>query len=286
MSSDKVLLIDGLNFYHRANIFFKPKPNPVGWSESNLYEQPQVQPDLTCVYQFFRNLRALIERLSPTKVFFCLEGKNSFRKALYSEYKANRIVKTGSEKSRTKEQVLEQADIAFNLLQYLPITKVFADTFEADDVINTLAHNLKNEEVIIVSNDKDLIQILQTELKQVKLYNHKDFVEAPDYHFLTFKCFGDKSDNVPRLASEKKAIEYATDPKKLVEFLSSEENRANYNLNKQLVELRLVPDNDLQFVQPTVDYPFLFKEFTKMEFASIVEEKYWDRFVKTFQTLN
>lgn len=286
MSNDKVLLIDALNFFHRSNIFFKPKSSSVGWSEGNLSEQPDIQPDFTCVYLFFRNLRALIERLTPTKVFFCLEGKNSFRKAIYPEYKANRIVKTGSAQFQAKEKLLKQADIAFDLLHYLPITKVFADTFEADDVINTLAHNLKDEEVIIVSNDRDLIQILQTELKQVKLYNHKDFVEAPSYHFLTFKCFGDKSDNVPHLASEKRAIAYATEPKKLLEFLSSEENRANYSLNKQLVELKMIPDDQLQVVQPEVNYEHLRTEFTRMDFKSILEEKYWDRFVKTFQTLN
>src|ERR1700722_2315472 len=48
------------------------------------------------VYNFFRNLRPLIEDFSPDKCFFVLEGHPQFRYDLYGDYKANRLVKLAS----------------------------------------------------------------------------------------------------------------------------------------------------------------------------------------------
>jgi 5'-3' exonuclease len=271
---EKILLIDAMNSIYRAKVSFAKKE--------------EGQEDFNIVFNFFRNLRAHIEEFRPTKVFFCLEGKNSFRKEIYGDYKANRIIKISSEKElKSKEDFNRQKDIILNLLRCLPITQVYADRFEADDVLITLSFNLKDEEVIIVSNDGDLIQILQKGLSNVKIYNpfKKQFVENPDYHVLTFKCFGDKSDNVPKLASEKKAIEFASDPKKLLEFLSIEENRANYNLNKQLVELQMVPEDQLQFIECKPNFDYLRQEFNRMEFKTMVNDDYWERFVETFSRL-
>src|ERR1700682_6063852 len=95
---DKVLLIDGFNFIWRADIKFKSFN-----SKNTTYKY-------TTVYNFFRNLRALIEEFDPDKVFFVLEGKSNFRYSLFSDYKANRkIIKTSSSESATNT-FIEQRD--------------------------------------------------------------------------------------------------------------------------------------------------------------------------------
>src|SRR5271165_3951987 len=268
MSKDKILLIDGLNFGYRSNIIFgKPKP------------EDEDKESFTSVFNFFRNLRALIEQFDPDKVFFVLEGSQCFRYELFSEYKSNRIIKTGSEdKQKKRDDFLRQYDVMLKLLKYLPITQVKSNRYEADDVIATLVSTLRDEELTVISSDKDYIQLLQKDYDNLKVYSHnlKNYVVPPDYHFLTFLTLnGDTSDNIPSLISKKKAIAIASDPEKLKEFLSTEENRANYSLNKQLVEFKIIEDEELEFSEYNVDFDALKEEFSWMEFETILEDKYW-----------
>jgi 5'-3' exonuclease len=271
----KVLLIDGLNFIYRANVGFKPK------DKSTI--------DYTIVYNLFRNLRATIEQFSPTNVFFCLEGKNNFRYKLFADYKANRIIKTGVEnKSYKKENFIRQADIVINLLPYLPVISVKADGYEADDVIATLADNLKEEDTIIISTDTDYIQLLQKDLPRLQIYNPtpKEFIFPPDYHYLTYKILaGDTSDNIPSITNKEVAIELASDPKKLLNYLNNQEKQSNYKLNYSLINLQPIDNDLLQFTDYKVNYNLLKEEFVKMGFPSMVEEKYWERFVETFESI-
>lgn len=274
---DRVLIIDGLNFIYRGLISFgKPKTT-----------ETEDKPDYSVVYNFFRNLRALIEEFEPSRCFIALEGNPKFRKELLPSYKANRIVKEGSKEESVRNNLLRQADIIYSLVPLLPVTLVRAAEYEADDTIYALANDLKDEEVIIISSDSDLIQILQ------KLSNHdiklfhpgkKSFVEAPKYVYLVWKCIaGDKkTDNIPGILSAAKAEEVAKSPDELSKFLSNEENRANFQLNKSLIELQLVPHNQLTFTEHNVNFDSLFAEFEKMEFASLLKESYRDRFINTF----
>lgn len=273
---DKILLIDANNYIYRGVISFG---------------KPQTEPSYTIVYNFFRNLRATIEQFQPTKVFFCLEGKNCFRYKLYPEYKANRIVKLSSEKAAKKaEDFNRQAGIITELLSNLPITIVKSDGFECDDVIATLVENLKDEDTTIISTDTDFIQLLQKDYKNTKIYDprKKDYMQSPLFHYLTWKILrGDKStDNIPGIISDAKAEAIASNIDDLAAFLdASEENRANYALNKELIELRIIKDDDLQFIDYNVSFENLKSEFERMDFKSMLEDKYWNRFVDTFKSL-
>lgn len=275
---DRVLIIDGLNFIYRGVISFgKPKTD----------DTQNDKPDYSIVYNFFRNLRATIEEFEPDRCFFVLEGNPKFRKELLPSYKANRIVKEGSKEESSKANLLRQADIIYSLLPLLPVTMVKAADYEADDAIYALANDLKDEEVIIVSTDSDLIQILQKLSKHnVKLFHprKKTFIDAPDYVYLVWKCIaGDKqTDNIPGITSAAKAEELAKNPEALQTFLSSDENKANFQLNKALIELRLVPNDQLLFTEHNVNFDSLFVEFEKMGFASIIKESYRDKFIQTF----
>jgi DNA polymerase-1 len=272
---DKILLIDGHNSIWRANIGFKPKD-----ADAPLYN---------IVYNFFRSLRASVEQFEPNKVFFCLEGHNNFRYKLFSEYKANRIIKTGSKAQTISDDFHRQKDIILALLPHLPIIKVKADEFEADDVIATLAENLKDEDITVISNDSDFIQLLQKGYKNFKIFNpfKKEYIEAPSYHYLAWKSLrGDKkTDNIPGLVGDKKAQKLLGDPIAFKEFLSSEENRANFSLNKELIELKIIDDGDLIFTEYKINFELLKEEFNNMDFQSIIEEEYWNRFCKTFSNL-
>lgn len=270
---DKILLFDTLNFIYRGVLKFgKPAEGEI---------------DYTVVFNFFRNFRAIIEELSPDRVFLALEGNPQFRRDLFPEYKGNRLIKTGSAQEKHND-FHRQAALITDLLSHLPVQMVRAEHFEADDTLYTLAENLKDEEVVILSSDSDLIQILQG-LPTTKLYNpmKKSYVVAPEYVYLVWKALaGDKSDNIPSLMNDKEATELSQNPAALQEYLSaSEENRANFNLNRKLIELRIVPEKELLFLPRKTSHEKLFAAFEEMKFATLLKESYRERFIETFTAL-
>lgn len=276
---DKIVILDTLNFVYKGAIKFKTE----GVVDKN-------EPDFTLVYNFFRNLRALVEKLNPTKIFAAREGKNAFRYKLFSDYKANRLVKFASKTKEEVENFNRQKEIIYSLMGYLPITSAYNDNYEADDVIYSLCDNLKDEECVIVSNDSDLQQILQKSLKNVKIYNpfKKEYVVAPKHFVLIWKALaGDKSDNIPGVVEQKQATILVNDPEKLKVFLEkNNEARIQFNDNIELIRLRLIQPEDLVFIDHQVSYAMLKNEFQNMKFDSLIRADVWPKFVDTFKGIS
>ena len=271
---DKILIIDGLNYFYRGVFSFGKKD--------------ETKEDFGIVFNFFRNFRATVEQFKPNKIFICLEGKDCFRYNLYSEYKANRIIKTGSKKEATKTDFFRQISIILELIKYLPVIQLKAEKYEADDCVNTLCENLKDEEIVVVSGDSDLIQLLQKGYKNIQLYNatKKEFIVAPEYHYVVYKSLnGDTSDNIHKLENENVAIQLVLNPKNLNDYVNNPEKTANYKLNLDLVRLRIVPEDELLFTEYNVNFDKLKEEFVKKEFKSLLTDKYWNKFVETFKEI-
>ncbi len=309
---DKVLFIDAMNAIWRASVGFGPKKDPKhklcmdcdayitlhqlghphcecggAWFmvEDRCEETPN--EDYVLIYNFFRNLRPIIEIFSPDKCFFVLEGHPQFRYDLYSEYKANRIVKTASKKS-SRDRIFKNKDEIVRLMQYLPITICKAEAYEADDVIATLCENMKDEDITVLSNDSDYIQLLQRGYKNCHVYNpiKKEFMQPPTYPYVAWKSLaGDKADNIPKVLTPKKVEAAMRDPEVLRKLLSIEENRANFNINRQLIEFRTVPIEDIIITEGVKDFSSLKEEFAKMEFESIINSKSWAKYIATFNCI-
>ncbi len=277
--TDKVLIIDGMNQIWRATFSFGEKKVDETLSPEQLFQR-EVN---VIVYNFFRNTRPLIELFGPEKIFLCLEGHPRHRYALYPEYKANRIIKTAS-KTQNYDKVMEAASIITRLLQFHPITICKADNYECDDVISYLCSNLKDEDITILSNDTDFIQLLQKGYN-CKVYNpiSKKFYEAPEYHYVCWKSLcGDSTDNIIGMMGEAKAKKIASSPDLLEKFLSVEENRANFAINKQLIEFAEVPEAEVKVIEGYKQFDKLKQEFRDMEFESLLKEKTWQTYVDTY----
>jgi 5'-3' exonuclease len=93
------------------------------------------------------------------------------------------------------------------LLSVLPVTIMIYDGIEADDVMAYIATQLKkeNEKVVIMSSDKDFIQLVNKDVSvyspsKKKIYNIPEVIEEFGIHphnFINFRIIdGDKSDNV------------------------------------------------------------------------------------------
>lgn len=272
---DRILLIDGLNFIWRACVKFGVSPIE------------DVDDSVIFTFNFFRNLRPIIELFSPDKCFFVLEGHPQFRYDLFADYKANRIVKQASGKE-VSDRFFKTKDLIIPLLHHLPVTLCRAANYEADDTIATLCNNMKDESLTVLSNDSDYIQLLQRGYKNIQIYNpiKKCFMEAPSYPYVAWKCLaGDKSDNIPSLLKPKKALEAASNPDVLRKFMEIEENRANFSVNRQLIEFQSVPENEISIVEGIRNFDLLKEEFQKLKFESMINEKSWAKYTSTFDCI-
>ena len=282
----------------RASIGFSPKkteapppePSDSEWEMrgDSLPPEPEPPPDdYVLIFNFFRNLRPIIELFSPDKCFFVLEGHPQFRYDLFADYKANRIIKEASKKEQ-REKFTISADKIVQLMRHLPITVARAANYEADDVIATLCEDMKEEHITILSNDSDYIQLLQRGYRKCQIYNpiKKVFLEAPSYHYVAWKCLaGDKSDNIPSLVKPKKVAELMGNPEAFAQFMTIEENRANFNINRKLIEFSNVPVEEITLQDGSKNFALLREEFRYMKFESIINEKSWEKYAKTFDCL-
>lgn len=271
---DKVLFFDGHNAIWRACIKFGAAPT-------------DQDDSVIFAFNFFRNLRPLIEDFAPDKCFFVLEGHPQFRYDLFADYKANRIIKLAS-RQEANEKFLAAKDIVLPLLNYLPITIVRAASYEADDVVATLCENMKAEDLTVLSNDSDYIQLLQRGYSNIRIYNpiKKVDMEAPTYPYVAWKCLaGDKSDNIPSLLKPKKVMEAINSPEVFKKFMEVEENRANFSINRQLIEFKSVPEGEISLVEGNRNFLKLREEFAKMKFESIINDKSWEKYCRTFDCI-
>ncbi len=259
------------------------------WSTDTNNCSSLVTDEYVVIFNFFRNLRPIIELFSPDKCYFILEGKPQFRFDLYPEYKANRIIKLASQKEE-KDEFFKSAEEIVRLLKYLPITIAKADKYECDDVIGTLCDNLKDEDLTVVSGDTDFIQLLQRNYKSCKVYNpiKKEFMSAPTYPYVAWKCLvGDKSDNITGFSNigPKKAEKLLADPEKFKKFMEVEENRAQFSIFRKLIEFSSVPEEEILLTEGSSNFPELKKEFERMKFQSLINDQSWEKFQKTFKCI-
>jgi 5'-3' exonuclease len=111
-------------------------------------------------------------------------------------------------------------------------------------------------------------------------------MEAPPQNYIAYRSLtGDKSDNIPRLVSDKKALQYCNDPELFRKFMAVEENRANFSVNRQLIEFRAVPPEEIILQEGTRNFAKLKEEFGRMAFESIINYISWLKYTKTFDCL-
>ena len=201
----KVLIIDGLNSFIRV-----------------FSAVPLVNDDgdhIGGYIGFMRSIAAIIRQFKPTRCIIVFDGKggSARRKKMHSGYKEGRTMSTKfNRRDDTGEQTLEQELESMRTqmgklseyLQCLPITLISIDNIEADDAIAYLATDVfrpKGSEVIIMSDDKDFIQLVDEKTHvwrpvEKKYYTPKDVADKfgiPSHNFIHYKVFmGDASDNI------------------------------------------------------------------------------------------
>ncbi|MBR4532309.1 hypothetical protein IKO70_07870 [bacterium] len=163
---------------------------------------PMTSPDGRPVNAIYGFINMFLRTMSKFKGFAAVAALDSrtetFRKKAYPEYKANR--------KEVDPDLKSQFELITPMLEALNIPVFASDGFEADDVIASIVANNPEKEIVIVSSDKDLMQLVGG---NVRMYDSmKDKVIDPDgvkekYGVLPgqmldfLALLGDSSDNVP-----------------------------------------------------------------------------------------
>ena len=263
----KVVFLDAYNLIYRALSGFTKGENYV-------------------IYNFFRGLRPLVEKYNPDLVYFVLEGNPKHRSVLSEgEYKSNR-------KSKGEHFHLQKASIIQAVKTFLPIISVRHPHFECDDVIATyvMKHAEQGDECFVISSDSDFIQLHN--ICNVTLYNpvKKKEIEKPAYDYVTWKALrGDATDNIPGIpkVGDKTADKLVNNPELLREFLNKPGHREIFDRNVnliRLVDLRNSED-EMEINTSRLDEEGLRQYFERLEFTSMIKEKTWKNYIKTFKEL-
>lgn len=190
--SPRLVLIDGNAILHRA---YHALP-PLSTSEGE---------PVNAVFGFISMLLKAIGDLKPDYLIVAFDRpKPTFREKIDASYQAQR--------PKMEENLVGQIALTHKVLKTMEIPVYEIDGFEADDVIGTLtkqaSQSSKINEVIIVTGDRDLLQLVKrnikiyvpiTGLSKTVLYDEKSVAEkfgVKPEQIVDFKALtGDQSDN-------------------------------------------------------------------------------------------
>jgi 5'-3' exonuclease len=257
-----VLIVDSHNMLHRARFGF-------GDGEYKIF------------FNFFRMLKGEMQKHKPDIVYIVDEGSPSLSRELSADYKANRQKLNDVGFSREKSEIFEV------IKQHSGLIYARHEKRECDDVIGYLASEFhKDDCVTIVSTDTDFIQLIND---KTKLWNpkHKKYTDPWFCDYVTWKALrGDPTDNIAGVAGVggKRADQLATDPESFKAFFEkSPEKLEQFNLSYELVKLKLMPHEEIEFIQSDFCEENMHQEFSFRKCNTIIG-KAWASWVNEFNS--
>lgn len=221
-------------------------------------------------------------------IVIACDDKNYWRKQEFPYYKANRK-KTRDASEINWTHVFEVFNkIKSELREFFPYRVIQIDTAEADDIIATLVLNSdSHEEILILSGDKDYIQlhkysfIKQYDPTRKKWITHND----PQKYLFEHICKGDSSDGIPNILSDGDSFvsgkrQKPLTQKKIDELyndFSNQQYAVSFERNKQLIDLTMIPENIKEQVlakydeEAGKDRSKIFNYFIKYKLKNLME---------------
>jgi len=189
------------------------------------------------------------------ELILCCDSRKSWRKEIFPNYKASRK-KTRSAAPIDWENLYECLNqLKEELVEWFPYQVLEVEKAEADDIIAVLV-GLANERTLILSSDKDFVQLHHFNVRQYSPMQKK-FVDGDAKRNLHEKLIkGDVGDGVPNIMSDDNVFidegrrQKPITTKKVDAWYELEpdmyctaEMLRNYKRNKQLVDLGEVPES-------------------------------------------
>jgi 5'-3' exonuclease len=161
--SAPLMLLDGASMWFRS---YFGVPSSI--------TSPDGRP-VNAVRGFLDTVATLITRERPARLVVCLDldWRPQFRVDLIPSYKAHRVAEPEPAGQPDIEEVPDeltpQVDMILAILDAFGIPTAGAPGFEADDVLGTLATQERRDPVIVVSGDRDLLQLVSDDPVQVRV---------------------------------------------------------------------------------------------------------------------
>lgn len=198
------------------------------------------------VYGFVNMINKIVNDEKPEYMMVAFDIGKTFRHEKYERYKDGR--------KEISDDLKVQFPIAKKILAAMGIKYLECAGYEADDIIGTVSMWCEKDpeyEALIVSSDKDLLQLISDETT-VKLLKTKDYIMMDrktfnetygfePIHMIDLKALmGDASDNIPgvRGIGEKGAIKLVS------EYTTIENIYANINNIKGATQTKLIEGKD------------------------------------------
>lgn len=188
MKGKKLYLIDGNSLVYRSYYAIRFLSNSKGFPTN-------------AIFGFISTLRKLIDKEKPhyLGIVFDVKGPTIRHKA-FKDYKAHR--------KPMPEDLVVQIPIIKKVIQAMNIPFFEHESYEADDVLGSLAHQASKKQIpsVIVTTDKDIFQLVDNltsvynPVKDIYLDENKVkelFGVSPSQVTDVLALWGDPSDNIP-----------------------------------------------------------------------------------------
>lgn len=162
--SQPILLLDGASMWFRS---YFGVPSSI--------TAPDGRP-VNAVRGFIDNIAALVTQHRPGRLVVCLDldWRPQWRVDLIPSYKAHRVLEQHPDGEPDIEEVPDdltpQVAMIMELLDAFGIATAGAAGFEADDVLGTLATREQTDPAIVVSGDRDLLQLASDDGPGIRVF--------------------------------------------------------------------------------------------------------------------
>lgn len=243
---------------------------------SNLMQQigsnPKVKLDEDLIrHMVLNSLRSYVKQFKQKygEIVVCCDSRRYWRRDVFPFYKSNR--RKDREKSDFDWNLIFETlgTIRQELKENFPYRVLEVEGAEADDIIAVLsARAAPNEQVLILSSDKDFVQLQK--YQNVVQYSPilKRYVEAGDPHLYVKEHIirGDRGDGIPNFLSADNTFalgerQKVINSKKLAEWLHktpedfcvNDNMLRGYKRNQMLVDLDFIPETIKQSIVEAYD---------------------------------
>ena len=169
---DYLLIIDGNSLLSTSYYGFLPaslkNKNLSKEEEEKHYSEIAHASDGTytnAIYGFMRTLLNIINNQKPSHIVVTWDiGRDTFRRKLYPEYKAQR--------KECPKPLEDQKVLCRKMLQYIGIKQFYAEEYEADDFSGSLAKYFEKDAYVrILTKDRDHLQLVDGKINLWLMYS-------------------------------------------------------------------------------------------------------------------
>ncbi len=279
---EKFVIIDGNSLFYRSYFALPLLKNSTG-EYSN------------AVYGFAMQIVKIIHDINPKYMAVAFDvTKHTFRHDIYADYKAHR--------KPMPQELFDQIEPLKQMLKYMHIKICEQPNIEGDDIVGTLCKKFDGVENIILTGDRDTLQLIDDHTKvyftkkgtsDIYIVDEdvllRDFSISPSQVVDLKALMGDVSDNIPGVAGigPKTATELLKQYGNLQGIYSNIHNikgpvkdklikdKGNAFLSYNLAKIKTDVDIDCKLKECELDYPFnsdVRSFFEKYEFKTLLKK--------------